>query len=186
MKHMFTVHADDPFPYRGGHLRPATDEALAWVRRMNPGNIIECDVVRPRSQQHHRLFFALLKIVSDNHPDGASVDMLLDIIKLGVGHTTLVKLPQRVLGRIIAQLMPWLKQFIPSSYLDITLRGDVYYAVPKSISFAAMDEDEFGEFFNKAVDYIIAEILPGIDKDALTREVYDMAGIPQSLLEAEN
>lgn len=152
MKYFFTVHADEPFPYRGASLRPATDEALAWIRRMNPGNIIECDVVRPRSQQHHKLFFALLKIVSDNHPAGASVDTLLDIIKIGIGHSEAIGVPKV---------------------------GICY--VPKSISFASMDKDEFSAFFTRAVDYVVAEILPGIEKEALTNEIFDLAGIPMSL-----
>ena len=34
-----------------GKLTPATDEAEAWTRKIKPGDIIEVDVVRPRSQQ---------------------------------------------------------------------------------------------------------------------------------------
>ena len=153
MKHMFTVCHEEPYPYRGAYLRPHTEEATAWARRMNPGDIIEVDVVRPRSQQHHRLFFAMLKIVNDNR-DGGSVDELLDIIKIGAGHTYVVELP-----------------------------GGFLYRVPKSVSFAKMDQDQFSAFFNSAVDYIVSDILPGIDKAALTAEIYAAAGIPMALLD---
>ena len=122
---------------------------------MNPGDIIEVDVVRPRSQQHHKLFFAMLKIVSDNMGN-CSVENLLDIIKLGTGHTNILELPNGVL-----------------------------YAIPKSISFSAMDQDTFSAFFTKAVDYVIAEILPGIDRDALTYEIYSMAGVPMALMDVQ-
>ena len=153
MKHMFTVCHDDPYPFRGAHLRPYADEGVAWIRRMNPGDIIEVDVVRPRSQQHHRLFFAMLKIVSDNL-DNCSVDNLLDIIKIGIGHTKIVKMPD---GRL--------------------------YAIPMSISFSSLDQDAFAEIFTKAGDYVIQEILPGIDRDALTYEVFAMAGVPMALID---
>ena len=33
-----------------GKLTPATDEAEAWARKIKPGDIIEVDVTRPRSQ----------------------------------------------------------------------------------------------------------------------------------------
>ena len=155
MKHMFVSkgsHLNDC----GEFLEPATEDAKMWLHKIKQGNIIECDVVRPRSQQHHKLFFALLKIVSDNHPNGFAVDTLLDVIKLGVGHSVTVDVP-----------------------------GIGLCHVPQSISFAAMDQDEFSAFFTKAVDYVIEHILPRIDKAALTAEIYDLAGIPMSLMERE-
>ena len=148
MKHMFTVCAEEPFPYRGANLRPATDEALVWIRRMNPGDLIECDVVRPRSQQHHKLFFALLKIVTDNQDVIKSTDELLDMIKIGVGHTNTLYVP-----------------------------GMGFCTIPRSISFSSLDQDAFSAFFTKAVDYVIEFILPGIGEEALTAEVFEMAGI---------
>ena len=42
MKFTFIAH--------DGNLTPATDEAEAWLRKIKPGDIIEIDVVRPRSQ----------------------------------------------------------------------------------------------------------------------------------------
>lgn len=138
-----------------GKLVPATDEATAWARKIKPGDIIEADVVRPRSQAFHKLFFAMLKIVSDNKDD-YSVEELLDIIKLGIGHTRVIQLP-----------------------------GGTFYALPKSISFASLDQDQFSAFFNRAVDYVISDILPGIDRQGLTNEIYAMAGIPASLMEIE-
>lgn len=138
-----------------GKLTPATDEAEAWARKIKPGDIIEVDVKRPRSQQFHKLFFAMLKIVSDNL-DNCSVDNLLDIIKIGIGHTKIIKMPD---GRL--------------------------YAIPMSISFSSLDQDAFAEIFTKAGDYVIQEILPGIDRDALTYEVYSLAGVPMALMEVE-
>ena len=139
-----------------GKLTPATDEAEAWLRKIKPGDVIDVDVVRPRSQSFHRLFFAMLKIVSDNM-DNCSIDNLLDVIKLGIGHTRIIELP-----------------------------GGAFYAIPKSISFSAMDQDTFSAFFTKSVDYVIADILPGIDRDALTHEVYSLAGVPMALMDLES
>ena len=136
-----------------GKLAPATDDAEAWLRKIKPGDVIEVDVVRPRSQRFHRLFFSLLKIVSDNI-DNCSADNLLDVIKLGTGHTKIVELPD-----------------------------GGFYTIPKSISFSAMDQDTFSAFFTKSVDYVIAAILPGIDRDALTYEVYSLAGVPMALID---
>lgn len=125
------------------------------MKRIKDGDIVEIEFRRPRSQKFHKLFFMLLKVVSDCPSEYASTENLLDIIKIGIGHSTLLRTP-----------------------------SGITVSVPKSISFAAMDEDSFSAFFNKAVDYIIQEIIP-VDREALLHEVYDMAGIPQSLLDAD-
>lgn len=136
-----------------GKLAPATDEAESWLRKIKPGDVIDVDAVRPRSQRFHRLFFALLKIVSDNI-DNCSVDNLLDVIKLGTGHTKIVELP-----------------------------SGGYYTIPKSISFSAMDQDQFSAFFTKAVDFVIQQVLPDVGGDALKYEVYSLAGVPMALID---
>ena len=141
------------FYKRHGALVPYTEEGADALRRIKDGDILEVQFTRPRSQRHHKLFFAMLKIVQDNR-DSGSIDELLDIIKIGVGHTNIILVPN--IGLV---------------------------AVPKSINFASMDQDQFNKFFNRAVDFIVADILPGIDKAALTAEVYNLAGIPMALLE---
>lgn len=116
--------------------------------------VIKCKWSRARSGQMHRLFFALLKMVFDNQTECKTMDVLLSVVKLGTGHADVVR----------------------------TAQG-FYFSVPRSISFARMDQDQFNKFFNRAVDFIVADILPGIDKAALTAEVYNLAGIPMALLE---
>ena len=116
--------------------------------------VINCKWTRSRSGPQHRLFFALLKKVFDNQTECKTMDVLLAVIKLGTGHAEVMK----------------------------TAQG-FYFSVPKSISFSKMDRDAFEKFFRRAVDFVVSDILPGIDKSALTAEVYQMAGVPMSLLE---
>ena len=134
---------------------PMDEAAADVISKIPAGAVIKASWVSPRNIRAHRLFFAMLKIVSDNM-DNCSVDNLLDVIKLGTGHTKIIELP-----------------------------GGAYYAIPKSISFSAMDQDTFSAFFTKAVDYIISDVLPGIDKEALTHEIYSLAGVPMALMDVE-
>lgn len=142
--------AENLFIKRTGALWPL-DDSLTGVP---DGTVINCKWSRSRSPQHHRLLFALLKIVSDNQTECKSTDILLSVIKIGTGHCDV-----------------------------IGLGNGVFYSIPKSISFSKMDQDQFNSFFNRAVDFIVSDILPGINKPALTAEVYSLAGIPMSLLE---
>ena len=165
-----------------GKLTPATDEAEAWARKIKPGDIIEVDVVRPRSQSFHKLFFAMLKIVSDNI-DGCTTESLLREIKIGLKHTEIALISKHAIMLAIEELLPSLPSAPPLAFFDAILPDPVPCNIPKSISFSAMDQDTFSAFFTKAVDYIISDVLPGIDRDALTYEIYQMAGVPMALID---
>ena len=77
---------------------------------------------------------------------GVSAETVCDMIKIGVGHVHAVK----------------------------TKRGMV--SIPKSISFAAMDQAEFDRFYDHAVHYIASDVLPGVSSADLEREVLSMIG----------
>ncbi len=77
---------------------------------------------------------------------GVTAETVCDVIKIGVGHVHAVK----------------------------TKRGMV--SIPKSISFAAMDQAEFDRFYDHAVHYIASDVLPGVSSADLEREVLSMIG----------
>lgn len=55
--------------------------------------------------------------------------------------------------------------------------GEEIVQVPRSVSFAAMDEIEFSEFCNRCVEVICRELLGGMETGALKREIEEMVGI---------
>lgn len=57
----------------------------------------------------------------------------------------------------------------------ITKDGEVH-RVPKSISFAAMDQTAFDVFFDRCCDYVALHIIPGIRKEDLRREHAEITG----------
>ena len=138
---------------RGEHgLVPLDDELPGW-KRIKPGDIIEVEYVRPRSQKFHRLFFVLVKIVADNQ-EKYGFEQMREIITMGAGHATVFEIPNSV---------------------------GLFVRKAKSIKWHLMDDDAFMEFFRSAVDYIISDMIP-FDREALLREVYDLAGLPQSII----
>ena len=73
------------------------------------------------------------------------------------------------------QLLEWLK--VRLGYVDETVwhDGQVWFKT-KSIGFAAMGQDQFRQFFTRAVDLIVTEVIPDMDLDALLNEVSAMMG----------
>lgn len=74
-------------------------------------------------------------------------------------------------SELISQLIK-----IRAGHVDLvrTVQGEVQ--IPKSISFAKMDQTQFRDFFDKAIEVVCSDILPGVDSDDLRARVNDMIG----------
>jgi hypothetical protein len=132
---------------KGAKLEPVTEVDRELLLDIPEGADLTVRVSRSRSPKQHRLFWALLQLIVDNHD--------------------YYKRPE--------QLLEWLK--VRLGYVDETVwhDGQVWFKT-KSISFAAMGQDQFRQFFTMAVDLIVTEVAEGMDRDALLSEVSAMMG----------
>lgn len=126
-------------------LSPADELAKEALRGYKRGELIRVKMTRVRNPRHHRLFFALIGLVYENQDRYQSLEHMLTALKVALGHCETV----------------------------ICKDGKVAY-LPKSISFAKMDQTEFDAFFNNTVDLVCKHFLPGVQSDDLRREVMDM------------
>jgi hypothetical protein len=59
---------------------------------------------------------------------------------------------------------------------EVKFHGEKVWWVAKSISFNSMSQDQFRKFFDDSMDCIVTEVLPGVHRDDLIREVEGMIG----------
>src|SRR5690349_463032 len=78
---------------RLGALRPADDASEELMNSLPLGEPIKVKISRPRNLQQHRKFYALLQIVFSNQSLYPTIDALLAVIKITLGHCDIVKLP---------------------------------------------------------------------------------------------
>lgn len=117
---------------------PATEADEERLRTLRPGDLLPVHIRKPRNSGHHRKFFALLQFVAENHPRFARVEDVLLEVKVRLHH-----------------------------YREhITLDGEIVY-VPKSISYDEMDEGDFTIFYNRAVEVVATDLLPGVPRHVL-------------------
>lgn len=126
---------------RNGALVPADAHAAEFLESLKDGREIIVSVRKARNPLHHRLFFALLRKVVENSEDWNTEEELLDAVKMATGH---VERRHRLDGE--------------------------EYLVPRSISFAAMDQIKFRRFFDRAVWLLATKVL-GCTPDELLGEV---------------
>ncbi len=128
---------------RLGALRPTDDQGTEDMAKIPDGSLLKVTWTRPRNIRFHNKFFAMMGIVLKNQEHYQSMDELLGVCKLRIGHVTVVS----------------------------TGYGTVCW--PKSISFAKMDETEFSAFYDRAVDWVLREVIPGLQRQHLDAEVED-------------
>lgn len=109
-----------------GSLLPAYDSDYEKVKKIKQGDTVKCEVKKPRNIKFHKKFFALMNLVYQNQERYEHIDDLREQLTIAAGYYT-------------------------TTY---TLDG-VEQQKAKSISFAAMDELEFGELYNALLDVIV-------------------------------
>jgi hypothetical protein len=128
-----------------GALR-AMDAAGEEILADIPNNeIVRVQISRPRNPQHHRKWRALIAAIFPHQDTYPTEDMLIAAIKVALGYGDTIKLPD---GRQII--------------------------VPKSLSFAKLDQKGFDDFYERALALILGRILPGVGKAELEQEVSDI------------
>ena len=122
-------------------LYPIDDVGEAAMRNLAQGEIISVEVKRPRNVQFHRKFFAMLSIILENQDYYKSIDDLLCVCKIRVGHCHAI---ETKLGQVL---------------------------IPDSISFASMDDVAFAAFYERACAWVATEVVPGLKRADLDQEV---------------
>lgn len=138
-----------------GSLRPVDPASAEALERIPAGQDVRVEITRPRNIQHHRKFFALLNAIFPHQSVYPTHKSFRAAMTVALGFGETYKLGD---GRTII--------------------------IPGSISFDKMDQAEFEQFYDRAVELIVTRILPGVGRADLNREVSDiMAGYGRAALE---
>lgn len=128
--------------------------------KLNFGQEYKAILSQPRNIKYHRKYFAFLKLVFLNLPEGRTWTT-------GTGQTVQIRSIDDLRWHISIQM----------GHYDIryTLGGKITYQV-KSISFAAMSQPEFEEHFSKALDTALKYFIDctDMDKDVMKKKFIEM------------
>jgi hypothetical protein len=129
-------------------LLPADDDAAARIAKLPLTDLIPARIMRGRSLQQHRLFWKLLQVVAEAS-QFETAERLLLALKIRMGFYDLCRLPS---GKTVP--------------------------APRSIAFDALPQDEFRDFFDRAVALVCSEVLPDTNREELVRQVETLLGNP--------
>ncbi len=123
-------------------LLPADADGKEWMEKLRYGVRVIANVVVPRNPKFNRKFFAMLHVAYDNHD--------WPVVSYTGGETSCS------FDRFRKDVT------IQAGFYAVTCntRG-VVRKEAQSISFAKMDEAEFGQLYSAVLDVILAEFLTG-------------------------
>ena len=132
-------------------LVPLYDSDYQLFLKLKHGYPYRCKLTQPRNYKFHKKFFALVRITFDNLP--APLANLWDI------HTPeeIVRKFKRDLGLYTARTNPYGEREIE------------YH----SISFAAMDQHDFEQFYAQAVSLVLGKYLKGLNRQDLEEALHE-------------
>ena len=130
-------------------LVPLHDSDLDLKKRLRVGSVVRCKVSNPRNYEHHKKFFALVRLTFDNLP-------LPLVEKWNIRNEyDMLRRFKRDLGYFTNTINEYGEHEI--EYL--------------SISFAAMEQHEFEQSYNQCIDLVLFKYIKGIDKQDLITEI---------------
>ena len=130
-----------------GKLSAEDDAAKKVLSKIKTGEQVQVTIKKPRNVLFHRKFFALCQVVFDNQEVYDDFEAFRKELTMRAAY--------------------W------KEHHHVT--GAISYEA-KSISFAAMDDLEFGELYDKAINAAIDHFIPGTDRGELEEAILDFAG----------
>lgn len=127
-------------------FRPANEEAQDYMASCKFGEIVELKPTKVRNGKYHRLFFAMLKLISDNSEPHISPKAALHFAKLVTGT-----------GEVVTDT-----------------RGETHF-IPGSISFAKMDQPAFEAFVATAIPPLVGRFMRGTAPNDVITEALSLA-----------
>lgn len=121
------------------HDQQAYQKLKRRLATMEPGECFRLEFSVPRNVAHHKKFWALVSVVADTSDIYDNREKAVAAVKIAAGHCDFVPHP------VSHELM----------------------ALPKSISFAAMDQVEFEVFYDAAVNGVLKHLLPTMNRVSL-------------------
>jgi hypothetical protein len=133
-------------------LEPADRLSEAAVASLRPGRLVMVRSHTPRNGKHHRLLWAMAGLIADNNEAYEDADHVVEQLKLATGHVKRVWYDVPGLGRIEQ------------------IRG-------ASIAYESMSQEDFSIWFDKAIAYVLSDMLPGVPEKTVRDEIEEMLGL---------
>lgn len=130
-------------------LVPMYNSDLDLKNKLKVGTVVRCSVSNPRNYEFHKKFFALVRLTFDNLP-------------AHLAEVWQIHNEEDMLRRFKRDLGYYTTTHNAEGEVEITYG---------SISFAAMEQHDFEDFYNQCIDMVLYKYIKGLDRQNLITEI---------------
>lgn len=151
-------------------ILPCCEDSMSLFDKIPDGALVMVEYIKSRNYENHKRFFALVKVTFDNQDTFDNYEIWRKHLLMVAGHyeAVVVPIPKR-LGKVIGYLKRHLGGDMADGIIDIIEQSFGVQYWPCSITFDKMDENEFNEMFNNAINGFIGRYGNGITEDELLK-----------------
>lgn len=139
-------------------LVPATRLDVKLIEKLPLLKRVFCDIKRPRNGKHHRKFFAIVDWAFQHQDKTNNIGWFRAHLTVLAGYARVLELPPE---KVDQNLVKFFYDYEAYVFFEPTDTGMMRIMVPKSLAWDKMDQDEFDQFYPRALDALMAEY--GID-----------------------
>ncbi len=121
------------------------------VRSLKFNKVVQVRWEQPRNAKQLALLWVLARMISDNSEEYATPVHVVNQLKFSTGHTVVERYKLPVLG--------WIERTMPAS-----------------IAYESMSQADFAEWFSRALDVVVADMLPGVSRETIRKEIENSLG----------
>ena len=133
------------------HLDPLSEGDVENVERIKDGTDVKCVVTQPRNIRFHRKYWALVRLTFENLPERLTQQWNIR------SEQDMHKRFKRDLGYFTSTINEYGEREV--EYL--------------SISFSAMENQDFAQFYEQCVNLVLYTYIPGMNKYDLEEEIME-------------
>lgn len=128
-----------------GSLRPCDALGAQQIDKIKPNEVVRAEIKRVRNPKQHRLYWAAINLCFMHQDRYATAEQLHNAVKVWLGY-----------------------------YEEMVDRTGKRIAIPKSIAFGNMPQDEWEQFFDRFIKLVCEQLIPNVTDEELRAELESM------------
>lgn len=153
-------------------ILPCCNDSQALFDKINNGELVMVEFTRGRNYGNHKRFMALCRVTFDLQDIQENDELWRKHVIMIAGYfdMIIVPIPPR-LQKVLNYLRQWLGGDMADGIIDVIEQAFGVHYIPKSMAFDKMDELEFNDMFDKAINAFIARYGNGLTKEELLKVI---------------
>ena len=153
-------------------IHPCCNDSRALFDKIKTGELVMVEFTRGRNYGNHKRFMALCRVTFELQDTQDNDELWRKHVIMIAGYFDMIVIPVPPrLQKVLNYLRKYLGGDMADGIIDVIEQAFGVQYIPKSMAFDKMDELEFNDMFDKAINAFISRYGNGLTKDELLQVI---------------